>query len=120
MNTTDTTELLQALLAADESKKKAALRLLRGAPVAASQPAGPIFVTGAGAARMLGVGRTTFRRWAQMAGVKPAEVFPRCFRYRRHEVEEIARKAMTRESVAAPSNLSSIRKSRKAHTGGAS
>ena len=27
--------------------------------------------------------RITFRRWAKMAGIKHAEVFPRFFRYRR-------------------------------------
>ena len=93
MNTPDpTADLLTAILAADQRHRSAALRLLRGQ--SAQQPAmGPFFLTGAAAARRLGIGRTTFRRWAAMAGVKPVEVFPKCFRYRREEVEAIARKA---------------------------
>lgn len=93
MNAPDqTSDLLTAILAADQRHKTAALRLLRGES-AQQPPRGPIFVTGAGAARLLGVGRTTFRRWAAMAGIKPVEVFPKCFRYRRADVESIAARA---------------------------
>jgi hypothetical protein len=82
-------DFLAAAMTADARQLTAALRVLRGEKAVS----GPIFITGSASARLLGIGRTTFRRWAAMAGIKPVEVFPKCFRYRREEVEAIARKS---------------------------
>jgi hypothetical protein len=82
-------DFLTAAMTADKRQIAAAMKVLRG-----EQPlTGPQFITGAGAARFLGIGRTTFRRWASRAGIKPVEVLPNCFRYRRSEIEDFVRRA---------------------------
>ena len=82
-------DFLAVAMTADKRQLAAAMKVLRGEVVRT----GPQFITGAGAARYLGVGRTTFRRWAAQAGIKPVEVFPKCFRYRRSDVEDIVTRA---------------------------
>jgi hypothetical protein len=82
-------DFLTAAMTADKRTLAAAMKVLRGEkPVT-----GPILITGAGAARLLGIGRTTFRRWARAAGIRPVEVLSGCIRYRREEVENLARNA---------------------------
>lgn len=91
MNGSDiNTQLLQAVLAAPLQTKKAALRFITQGPVVAS---GPIFITGAKAARRLGVSKSTFRRWAKATGLRRWEVLPDRFRYRTEDIETMARNA---------------------------
>lgn len=87
MNGNDiTTELLKASLLASKDQQRAALKILRGEkPVT-----GPFYLTGTQAARLLGISRTTFRRWGRAAGLAKVEVLPNCFRYRRGDVETMA------------------------------
>jgi hypothetical protein len=92
-----TNDCLQALLQADDARKAAALRILRGERAV---PTGPHFLTGTGAARLLGVSRTTLRRWLRIAGVTSVEVLPRCYRYRRTDIEELAQRAVRADPPA--------------------
>jgi hypothetical protein len=84
------TQLMQAMLAAPLHLKKSALKLLRQEK---APPTGPEFMTGVQGAHMLGVSRTTFRRWMREAGLKRVQILPGRFRYRREEIEALARNA---------------------------
>ena len=91
-------EFLTAAMTADKRTLAAALKILRG-----DRPlTGPPFLTGAAAARFLGVGRTTFRRWAKDAAIHPVEVLPRRFRYKREDIENLVRNARVSETQTKP------------------
>lgn len=84
------TQIMQAMLAAPLHIKKAALKLLKHEK---APPTGPAFVTGVQGAHMLGISRTTFRRWMREAGLKRVQILPGRFRYRREEIEALAHNA---------------------------
>ena len=76
-------------MTANEKTVAAALRVLRGE----TGSPGPHFVTGAQAARILGISKSTFQRWSRVAGLRPVEVVPGRFRYRRQTIETFATSA---------------------------
>ena len=90
MKPIDTTELLQALLAADEKQKAAALLALKGQPDV-RPTAGPLLLSVAEAAELLGLHRCTVWRVIRAGRLKKIELFPGCTRLRRADVEALAR-----------------------------
>ncbi len=83
-----TNELMQAvLLATDDQRKQAALRLLRGeTPVPVSQ-AGPLLLGATAAAAYLGVGRSTLWRIIRSGRLTRIEIMPGTYRIRRADLD---------------------------------
>ena len=85
-------QLLQAILAASEERKKAALKVLRGE---VSQPAerpvtGPLLFGMSAGAIFMGVSRATFWRLRKSGQLPMIEIMPGSFRVRRVDVEALA------------------------------
>ena len=88
-----TESVLQALLTASASQKAAALAALRAETPQRSvkqRESGPLLVGPAGAARILGVSRSSLWRMIRTGHLATVEIMPGCRRVRRADVEAIA------------------------------
>ncbi len=86
-------ELLLAILAADEGRRREALRYLRGETVMEERPVtitGPALVRMGAAAKYLGVSRATLWRMVRDGGIEQVEVRRDSFRMRKVDLERLA------------------------------
>ncbi len=86
-------ELLAAVVAASEDRKRDALKVLRGELVAADAAArpmkGPLLLGMGAAAALLGVSRPTLWRMIQAGRLEKVEILPGSHRIRRVDLEGI-------------------------------
>ena len=88
-------ELLAAVVAASEERKRDALKVLRGeaalAEAGAPRPVtGPLLMGMGEAAQFLGISRPTLWRMIQAKRIEKVELFPGSHRVRRLDLEAIA------------------------------
>ena len=93
-NADKTSELLQAMLVANDERKNQALRVLRGEfSTAADQKkplSGPLLLGMGSGAKFLGVSRATLWRAVRAGKLQKVELFPGSFRVRREDLEALA------------------------------
>lgn len=89
-NTTIPADIVQALLAAPDDKRTAALRVLRGEAKDTEVESGPLLYSVAQAARRLNISRSTVWRVMRARNIKKVELYPGCERIRRADVEALA------------------------------
>ena len=93
-NTDKTSELLQAVLAANDERKDQALRVLRGEVSEVgrqkSEVRGPLLLGMSAGARFLGVSRATLWRVVRAGKIEKVELFPGSMRVRREDLEGLA------------------------------
>lgn len=100
LNMSPTTQaILRSIAASDESltacERDAIARLVDGradAPQVCAPGAAPLLLTQKQAASALGISRVTLWRMTREAVFAPVEITPGHFRYRREEVEAVARR----------------------------
>lgn len=86
-----TGELLSNIVAASPERKTAALKALRGEAAPAVQAlAGPLFFNMGGAAKYLGIGRSSLWRLVQAGRVPTVELMPGMIRVRRADLDQLA------------------------------
>ena len=94
-NTDKTSELLQAVLAANDERKNQALRVLRGdfSDISGqkSEARGPLLLGMSAGAKFLGVSRATLWRAVRAGKLEKVELFPGSMRVRREDLERLAR-----------------------------
>lgn len=90
--------ILRSIAESDDSmtaaEREALARLLAGrldAPSAGTWTDAPLLLTQKQAARSLGISRATLWRLTRDGALERVEVLPGCFRYRREDVEAVAR-----------------------------
>ena len=84
-------QLMQAVLAAPEERKAAALRVLKGEVTEpAAVATGPLFLGMSAGAKLLGVSRATFWRIVSAGRIERVELYPSSYRVRRADVERLA------------------------------
>lgn len=90
--------ILRSIAESDDSmtaaEREALARLLAGrldAPSAGTWTDAPLLLTQKQAARSLGISRVTLWRMTKEAVFAPVEITPGSFRYRREEIEAVAR-----------------------------
>ncbi len=92
--TDKTSELLQAVLAANDERKDQALRVLRGeiseVGKQKSEVRGPLLLGMSAGARFLGVSRATLWRVVRAGKIEKVELFPGSMRVRREDLEGLA------------------------------
>ena len=120
-NPDKTSELLQAVLAANDERKFQALRVLRGElSVGNGQKtgsSGPLLMGMSAGARFLGVSRATLWRVVRAGKIQKVELFPGSFRVRRDDLEALAfgriaarvRRTEVREQTFGKVNRDSVR-----------
>lgn len=89
----DLEELLLSLLAADNDRRRSALRVLRGeteTPVAPSDEEGVVLLRPGEAARYLGISRTTLWRLAREGRLERVEIRQGSYRFRKAELQRFA------------------------------
>jgi len=85
--------VMKEVLSAPESRREAALKVLRGeVPEAAARPAttGPLLLGMLAGAKFLGVSRATLWRMMKAGTIGKVELFPGSFRLRREDLEALA------------------------------
>jgi hypothetical protein len=90
-------QLIQAVLAAPEDRKEAALKALRGDPEperSTVQGKGPLLMGMSAGAKFLGVSRATLWRVLRAGKIQKVELFPGSFRVRREDLESLAAGAL--------------------------
>jgi excisionase family DNA binding protein len=86
-------ELLLAVLAADDSRRRAALRILRGEymePTATEGMDGPLLMRMGDAARYLGVSRCTLWRMVKEGRLEQVELRRGSYRLRKADLDRLA------------------------------
>ena len=81
---------MRALLAADEDRRRALLRVLHGDAVVRSEERGPLLLSMGAAAQLLGVSRPTLWRMIQAGRLEKVEVLPGSYRIRKSDLEALA------------------------------
>ena len=91
-NPVDLEELLLATLAADDSRRRAALRVLRGQSVAATatqDATGPVLMRMGEAARYLGISRTTLWRLVREGLLDQVAIRRGSYRLRKSDLDQL-------------------------------
>jgi hypothetical protein len=94
-------QMMQAVLAAPEDRKEAALKALRGDPEperSTVQGKGPLLMGMSAGAKFLGVSRATLWRVLRAGKIQKVELFPGSFRVRREDLESLAARVGQRVS----------------------
>jgi len=87
-----TEAILKAILTANAQQKTAALAALESRPAEPIRPVetGPLLLSGAAAAKRLGVCKNTFWRLLHEGRIRRVEVSPGCFRVPRTDLDDFA------------------------------
>lgn len=90
---TELEQLLLAILAADDTRRQEALRVLQGESLTearATDTTGPVLMNVTAAAKYLGVSRTTLWRIIRDGGIEQVEVRSGSFRLRKVDLDRFA------------------------------